>query len=358
MIYTEIEIQNFRGIKKLAIKNLSNVNLFVGKNNSGKTSVLEAIFLTTGLSNPQLAITIDLLRSLKHDDVDDFKFIFFEMDYNNSPLFEATLQNKEIRTLNIKPTLKSGAEDKTIEGQRLSASTKMEDQLRADGITFDFSTKGYHSPKNSQKASIFLENNLHRITAAKNYKESLFGVFLATGSGFQNETAPRLEKVILDKKKGDIIEVLQIVDKNIRDIVIGTKSMIYLDIGLKSYIPSNIEGEGLNRLLSYITTIYSNKNGIVIIDEIENAFHYKVFAPIWKAIVKAAKLFNVQLFISTHNIELLQQLKLSLEDPELKDYQGDVSVYSLIKKLDKSMIAIQYSFSQFENAIENEIEIR
>ena len=110
MIYKDIEIQNFRGIKKLAIKNLSNVNLFVGKNNCGKTSVLEAIFLTTGISNPQLSITIDVLRNLNHDEADDFRFIFYDMDYNNAPTFEAILQNKEIRTLSIKPTLKSGTD--------------------------------------------------------------------------------------------------------------------------------------------------------------------------------------------------------------------------------------------------------
>ena len=38
-----IEIKNFRGIKHLTIDNLKNINFFLGKANTGKTSVVEAI---------------------------------------------------------------------------------------------------------------------------------------------------------------------------------------------------------------------------------------------------------------------------------------------------------------------------
>jgi AAA15 family ATPase/GTPase len=44
-----ISIQNFRGIRESELKDFADVNVFVGRNNSGKTTVLEAISrLATG----------------------------------------------------------------------------------------------------------------------------------------------------------------------------------------------------------------------------------------------------------------------------------------------------------------------
>ncbi len=45
-----IEIENFRGIRRGRIDGLSRVNLFFGKNNCGKSSLLEALFLVCGQS--------------------------------------------------------------------------------------------------------------------------------------------------------------------------------------------------------------------------------------------------------------------------------------------------------------------
>ena len=48
-----IEINQFRGIRKLTVSDLSDINLIVGDNNSGKTTFLEAIQLL--FAKPQLS---------------------------------------------------------------------------------------------------------------------------------------------------------------------------------------------------------------------------------------------------------------------------------------------------------------
>ena len=40
-----VEIEGYRGLKRLTMSGLGRVNLLVGTNNSGKTSVLEALYL-------------------------------------------------------------------------------------------------------------------------------------------------------------------------------------------------------------------------------------------------------------------------------------------------------------------------
>ena len=358
MIYKDITIEKFRGIKSLPIKDLGRVNLFVGKNNSGKTSVLEAIFLITGISNPQLAISIDLFRELVHNEADDFRFIFYGLDYLNEPKLEALLYSRTVRTLNIQPTLTTrvNSSDSSIEISKTSASTS-DLNLSSDGIVFNFSIKAYHSRVTTHKSTLSFEGRTFKQEPAKNYKETLAGVFISSNFSNAADLPARLERIIVEKRKSDIIEILKIVDQNIKDIIIGVNNMIYLDIGLNKYIPTNMQGDGLNKLLKFITAIYYNKDGLIFIDEIENGFHYKIFRSLWKAIIKAAQVFNVQLFITTHNYELITQLKNALDDQEMESERANISTYSLIRNQD-NISAIRYDYSQFENAISAGLEIR
>jgi AAA15 family ATPase/GTPase len=45
---TELEIQNFRGLRDVKLTGLKSINLIVGGNDTGKTSILEALVLLLG----------------------------------------------------------------------------------------------------------------------------------------------------------------------------------------------------------------------------------------------------------------------------------------------------------------------
>lgn len=55
-MFNSVKILGYRGFKSLAVDRLRRVNLIAGPNNSGKTSLLEAIFLLAHGGNPQPAI--------------------------------------------------------------------------------------------------------------------------------------------------------------------------------------------------------------------------------------------------------------------------------------------------------------
>lgn len=59
---TSLHIKNFRGFEDLEVKGLKRVNLFAGRNNSGKTSLLEAVFLLGGPNNPMSPAQLRILR--------------------------------------------------------------------------------------------------------------------------------------------------------------------------------------------------------------------------------------------------------------------------------------------------------
>ena len=86
-LLNSIKIRNFRGFDNLQIDGFSEINLLIGKNNSGKSSLLEAFFLLIGMSNPMLPENINRLRGLNIKNADEFKYLFYKLDFNNKPEF-------------------------------------------------------------------------------------------------------------------------------------------------------------------------------------------------------------------------------------------------------------------------------
>ncbi|BAZ14450.1 hypothetical protein NIES4071_62940 [Calothrix sp. NIES-4071] len=58
----DLTVQNYRCLKDLHIKDFARVNLLVGMNNSGKTSLLEAIYLLVNQDDVYLSL-IELLHN-------------------------------------------------------------------------------------------------------------------------------------------------------------------------------------------------------------------------------------------------------------------------------------------------------
>lgn len=62
----QLEIRHFRGLNQLNLTNLNAINIIAGDNNSGKTSVLEAMLLLrnpTDVSNILRVANVRMLRS-------------------------------------------------------------------------------------------------------------------------------------------------------------------------------------------------------------------------------------------------------------------------------------------------------
>ena len=87
--FKEITITNFRGFDSLIIKQLQRINIFVGANNVGKTSILEAAFMLSGMSNPFISNRINYLRTaLLNNNIDSSRYLFHNVDFSNKPLLK------------------------------------------------------------------------------------------------------------------------------------------------------------------------------------------------------------------------------------------------------------------------------
>jgi AAA15 family ATPase/GTPase len=120
----------------------------------------------------------------------------------------------------------------------------------------------------------------------------------------------------------------------------------------------NLMGDGIIKILYLIVMIYDNRNGIILIDEIGNGLHYSAMTTLWKAIFKATNDFNTQLFVTTHNREILKYLKSVLEEADYRGFQECVMIHT-VRKLDNNILkSYNYNYEKLEHAIEYDNEIR
>lgn len=354
----QINIKNFRSFKQLKIQDFKDLNLIVGNNNFGKTSILEAIFLSIGISNPQLAITIDSLRGLFHDESDDFKFIFNELDYSrNIELDSEFVSKSQFRKLIIRPTYSKikDVNKKELETEDISSASESITRNEIDGIQFEFSVKSLKQSKDRfVKATIQLTSKGAKITTA-NFKEELLGIFLRP-TAIASEAYDRIDKIQRKKGLEKLIKTLKQIDKNIINISLGSKNMVYFDIGIKELIPIQIMGDGIIRLLSILTAIASAENGFVIIDEIENGFHYSFLSRLWESIYETSKQYNVQVFASTHSFECVEAF--SKIGSNLLMPEDNIRLIRIEKKSDNNYKVVNYNRENVEDSIDSNWEIR
>jgi AAA15 family ATPase/GTPase len=143
-MYKHVTIESFRGIKHLEIEDFRQVNLFVGKNNCGKTTILEGLFLLTGPTNAELPLRINTFRNFTTIDENSWRLIFNKLDVNSDVKISGELKEpKEKRNLIIKPSTKSVA---TLAKTTINKETiDIKDSYSArsptiDGLILEFSS--------------------------------------------------------------------------------------------------------------------------------------------------------------------------------------------------------------------------
>jgi len=352
MQFNSIQISNFRSIEELSIDNFKQINLFTGRNNCGKTTILEALIQIAGMSNPQIPVSINNLRNLILASDDGFRALFHNLDLNQKPHISAILDGiKRSLTLSPQYAARNGAtinseKDNVLAGNKTISNDS--DLSAINGLLLEFNDGKYDE---SFSAEISVSQNTIRYS--NQYKEKLRCVFHNPQEYNMAMLPQRIENLLVDKQMDGIIEALKEIDPKITDIHIGAAGLVYVDIGLQKLLPINIMGDGIRRILSILAIVYEARNGVLLIDEIENGMHYSTLEILWKALLKALEIYNVQLFVTTHSHECIAALT-SLYDTIEKD---SVRLYR-IERNDNRHRAFEYEPEMIIAGIDSCIEMR
>jgi AAA15 family ATPase/GTPase len=342
-----LTITNFRGFDSLEIDGFSKINLFVGKNNTGKTSILESIFLLIGMSNPILPNMVNQIRGLNTGNAKQLGFLFHGLKMDNKPSFHAKFSDYSDRTLKLE------AKYKQNESISNTSSISTPELI---GIDLNFREIKGNKLNSNRKSSLTFKNRTISQSIPGDYNEKFHAEFVAE----KNDLAvlARLSEMIKRKEENSILETLQEFDGSIQEIK-ALPDGIYFDVkNVEELIPSNVMGDGIRRFLSIITAVAGRKDAFICIDEIENGLHYSAYKLLWKSILSFSDLYDAQLFITTHNIETLICLKSVLEEEQFVSMQEYCKVFTVSRTLNSGHKAYKYSYEGFKDAIEHETEIR
>lgn len=342
--FKDIEIRNFRGFDHLKIDNLSKVNMFVGANNVGKTSILEAAFMLSGMHNPQMPARINFWRN-QNSTLDATRYLFHNIDFSNKPLLSAhTLLGT--RKLTIYPTLFLDNE----------SATSAVGHAAIKSLNIDFCSQKDGEEEKKYHTMLYTDNNgMMQQQIDSSYAEPMSCLFISSD---KNDTNALNNFVTLVKrgKRQTVVEALQAFDPNIETIE-ALPDGLYLQMkNLKELLPMGMAGDGVRHVLNIISSIATENYNVVIIDEIDTGLHYSAHKAMWNAILSFVAKHDVQLFVTTHNLECLQGLKNVLETHE--NYQALSAVYNVACTKKNGYQAYRYSYPELKEAINNEIEIR
>jgi len=356
----DIRIKNFRGFESLELQDLKQVNLIVGQNNTGKSTVLEAMFLLVGMSNPNLIPTINGFRGIGRIGETEFKYLFHKLDFEKSPTINANLMDTSYRQLEIIPIYKKVSDSSqsfgNLNGEHSGISTSSAFQS-VTGLDLKFSSKKKHSIRKSGISSIKIQKGEVQFNPSKDYKEGLHGALISS-QGKEEGALPRVSELIKKKREHILVDALRKIDPGIQSIHALPEGIFLTVEGIDELIPSNISGDGLRRFLNIIATITEKQNSIILIDEIENGLHFLSLQKLWETIISMAVEFNNQIVATSHNIETIKYFANAVQSYKEGVLMNNAKLINIAHTKAKGIQHYDYSIESINNSLVNEIEIR
>lgn len=338
-MYQDIRIKHFRGFEDLSVEGLSQVNVFLGRNNSGKTSILEAVFLLAGRYNDLVPGMLGVLRGFQKDRIgQSIGYLWHNLDYT-----------QPIQLESLSDDIRYAQEHELF--PLFGEKDKLEEYVSNEGLT---TTSGNKQPSRIE----------HR-TSRYSYKEhedgedlevpNIEGDYLPSNR-LEANILPNLKRILESGLKEKLIEFLASFDSRITGVeLIGEDVWVRL-AGLQSFLPLHIVGDGLRRFVSIWSAIANPDNDVVLIDEIDNGIHHSSYRLLWEMILKTAKENNVQLFITTHSDESLMGL-VEAHENLAESERAEAAIYS-VAHTKSGARAYQYAVADYKDVREGHVDPR
>lgn len=349
-----IDIKNFRGIDHLRIDDFSRVNVFLGQNSSGKSSVLECILLLMGMSNPDLPQAINAIRSRSFSNFADLGYLFHNYDLKVKPEIAAELFDEAKRHLSLEMTyiFDEKSQSNVQNGHILTSETKT--FLNTLRMAFDIES-GQNKTSYECGITVNPQGLISNKRMAEGYLEKNSVAFISSDLAAGNP-ANDLVELAKRKRKDIVTKRLQHFDSRITTLEI-LNNVAYVGLeGIDQLLTVNMQGDGLRRYLNIVAASANPMNNILLVDEIENGLHYSAYKKLWEAIFALAVGTNKQIFVTTHSKETIQKLNLMLT--EHQEYQQETRLYTIAKTLKKGHQAYKYTYDGLSGACENDVELR
>lgn len=361
LILNSLEVRNFRAFRDLKIDHLGRVNLLVGKNNVGKTSLLEAIWLYANrASTPTFLWDImTARREVKQpfvnvrDMLAALKYLFYgrnDIRPGQQPIQIGPI-NAPSDTLSIAldwsvtETRDGGLHIRPLESGEAYLAENLSPRftIQAAGETLSY-------PINPSLLPGILRLNSNAIPC-----------ILSPSQGLSGQRLIELwDGIALTNLEDEVLAALKLIAPGLVNLTFvstplsgGDRIPIVRITGSKEPLPLYSLGEGMLRALGISLALVNVKDGLLLIDEFENGLYYTVQPEIWRFIFRVARNLNVQVFATTHSWDCIDAFQKAANSA----YQEEGLLIRLESKLN-DIVATLYDGRSLSIATREHIEVR
>ncbi|MEM7530979.1 MAG: AAA family ATPase [Chloroflexota bacterium] len=367
-----LEVKNFRLFQHLEVKRLARINLIVGKNNVGKSALLEALQLYITNAAPSTLLTIlqdrdEVWRSeaqleLRSDFGYYVRHLFFNRQFIDTEQGDIVIGDPDNdKRLLITTPNQCNEHHKEYDGSHSALGPSL--MIFAD--------------KHARQIS--LDKHINDITNTK----SFIGLsryerwdIVPTSNIPSSRLAAMWNLTSLMSLGDEVINTLKLIEpkisglafiENVSDIIapsfkgnangasdyrqINRIPVVKLE-GIDEPLPLKHMGEGVTQLFQIVLTLVNVKDGILLIDEFENGMYWGIQPKVWAIVFDLAERLNVQVFATTHSRDCIEGFERAWrENPELGAF------FRLTRKSDHVKVT-EYHLETLSNAIEMDVETR
>lgn len=350
---TSLKLNNFKSLESFELTDIKPIVLLSGGNNSGKTTILESLFLFFDHRSPDSFVKLSNFRGVSKPVTNVlWESLFFNMNVNN-PISISVIDDEVETSLSYSVDKNYVPSDASLHPDVLNkfvSAAKTSYSLKYSLAQDDYEEIGHFTLSG---AGILGNYSVKDGQTLKEMNHALFiNNMIVTNDVSINDWFGQIE---LSGDKDRIIDILKIIEPKIVDvssISIGGQPTLYANISGKM-LPLKLCGDGINRLLYIVSSIMENPSSVIFIDELETGFHYSLYSKIWEIIARVAKENNCQIFVSTHSIECIYGAIKGMENAKAT---SDFVYY----RLDRNghTVANRFSYELLLDAINANMEVR
>ncbi len=371
-----IKIENFRSFQSFELQQLGRVNLLVGKNNTGKTSILEAIQLLCSRSNVEpLRNTMNNRSEYFFDDERsehrlgqelDVRHLFHGHEIELGSKFSITgtngnFQEELVVSMEVR---KTASKDALIPSNEFIYD-ELPDALRE----IDFSIKwNYGQEEELWKLPLSANGGLpvdYIRRLRRDTKNPAPKMQFVTSSSLGTQKMIELfDQIVLTPEEQLVEQALHRVDSKIKRIApvssqklrysLDSRGGFFVLLSDKNQrVPIGSMGDGIWRILGLALAIVCAKDGYLFVDEIDTGLHFTAMSDMWKLIWETAKRLNVQVFATTHNSDCWTSLASIAEQEDATE--NGIRIHRIERGKETSVVFIE---PEIVIAAQENIEVR
>lgn len=391
-----LKVENFRILQDFEVRKLGRVNLIVGKNNSGKSTVLEALRIYAGAANPALLAQIAVEHNEKTrrgndeamDGISELPFqglftgrAFPESDKTKIYIGEHDAATKCFVKIAHRYFIEHQEETKDADGEIFSRTKRKfisNEDMRNFSAYHEKQALAIKSGSQEGLGLIELENYWEGGIKSVywNLQDNLPCSHIPTQFVSIDELADIWDNILFSDYATHVKQGLKIIAEDFEDLgfvksdsqsgavsraVFGSVFKRSCKVKLKNInraVPLNSLGDGMLRVLQLLLKIFPAKGGFLLIDEFENGLHYAIQEKVWRLLFDLAEKLDIQVFATTHSWDCIESFaKVAVERTDIEGVLFRVG--RSIKTSDKGkVIATVFEEDKLFSVTQADVEVR